>query len=158
MRKRYYFKVSENMPIPEMEKILLDKMKEVHKKLLQQSYRPVGSVIVRVNHDGDDFVNSLWTVLLEFKAYRIPRIVKNLLMRKHLIFLALVSVIFTSCATYKCYPSKKSKDWAVKQWTNQRSDGYYVVNTVNNMRGKWSQVAFECMPDSNQLDSLKQAL
>lgn len=73
---------------------------------------------------------------------------------KHFILISLTAIILFSCSTQKCYPSKKSKDWAVQQWIKQRSDGYYVVYTVYGFR-KETATVYECMPDSIQLEELK---
>lgn len=75
------------------------------------------------------------------------------------LLLVIVALLFISCSTQRrCYPSKKSKDWAIRQWVKQRPDGYYVVHTENIMRKRKSVNVFECKPDSVQLDSLKQVL
>lgn len=74
---------------------------------------------------------------------------------KYIILLITVSLL-VSCSgqKYYCTPSKKSRDYAVRQWTKQRSDGYYVVTTIKGF-GKMSQTVFECKPDSIELEKLK---
>lgn len=74
------------------------------------------------------------------------------------LLIVLSASFLVSCGTQRyCQPSKKSKDWAVQQWIKQRSDGYYVVYTVHGFR-KETSVAFECKPDSFQLDSLRKVI
>jgi hypothetical protein len=73
---------------------------------------------------------------------------------KNLIFLALVALLFASCGpVYRCQPSKRSKDYAKRQWTQQRSDGYFVVTTMHGFT-KSNIKVFECKPDSSQLAAL----
>lgn len=74
---------------------------------------------------------------------------------KYIFFLCL-TVLLYSCTTYKCQPSKRSRDYAKIQKIKQRSDGYYEVTAINRMNRK--DVAFECKPTLGQLDSLKRTL
>lgn len=80
---------------------------------------------------------------------------------KHLFLILLTAIILTSCSVVnprgKCYPSKGSRDYAIRQWMKQRSDGYWVVTTIHGL-GKRSVLAFECKPDSIMLDNLKRFL
>lgn len=74
---------------------------------------------------------------------------------KHLLSILLLTIVLYSCGNqYKCYPSKKSRDYAVRQWMKQRSDGYWIVYTTRGML-KETATVFECKPDSMQLEKLK---
>lgn len=74
---------------------------------------------------------------------------------KYLILLTTV-LYLSSCTpqykSYKCAPSRGSKDWAKRQWMKERSDGYWIVTTVR-MKDR-SDKLFECKPTQQQLDSL----
>lgn len=73
---------------------------------------------------------------------------------KYILFVLTVSLL-VSCSSqkYYCTPSKKSRDYAVRQYIKQRNDGYYVVTTIKGF-GKMSQTVFECKPDSIDLSKL----
>lgn len=73
-----------------------------------------------------------------------------------LLAMAIIVIInLSSCSSsYRCTPSKKSRDYAVRQWVKERSDGYFVVTTIRGF-SKMSQTVFECKPDSADLENLK---
>lgn len=78
---------------------------------------------------------------------------------KYILFLCLTVLLFSckpSYKAYKCKPSKKSRDYAKIQNIKQRSDGYYEVTAISRMNR--IDVAFECKPTLDQLDSLKRTL
>lgn len=69
--------------------------------------------------------------------------------------MALIVILNSSCSSsYRCTPSKKSRDYAVRQYMKQRSDGYWVVTTDSKFRGM-KQTVFQCKPDSADLENLK---
>jgi len=68
--------------------------------------------------------------------------------------LLIAIILLTSCASpYKCYPSKKSKDYATRVWMNQRSDGYWKVYVTRGMMPT-KMFLYECRPDTINVDSL----
>lgn len=75
---------------------------------------------------------------------------------KLFLFLLLLIIVMASCSTYKCYPSKRSKDYAKphfhRQWMKERSDGYWIVTTVHKF--KTTMTVHECKPDSIILANL----
>lgn len=77
-------------------------------------------------------------------------------MKKLLFFICILIVILnSSCSSsYRCTPSKKSRDYAVRQWVKERSDGYFVVTTIRGF-SKMEEKVFECMPTSTDLENLK---
>jgi len=73
---------------------------------------------------------------------------------KNIIFFILAVLLFASCGpVYRCQPSKRSRDYAKRQWMQQRSDGYWIVTTMHNFK-KSNVKVFECKPDSSQLANL----
>src|SRR6187455_1391825 len=60
-----------------------------------------------------------------------------------LLILAIVLILF-GCSTQKCYPSKKSRDYAVRSWwSKQQSDGYWVHYRQSGFKPQ-TAYRFEC--------------
>jgi hypothetical protein len=78
---------------------------------------------------------------------------------KYAIILLTTVLFLISCAptykSYKCAPSKGSRDYARQQRLRERSDGYWEVTTIG-MRKRIDNV-YECKPTQQILDSLKRA-
>jgi len=76
---------------------------------------------------------------------------------KAFFLVAILAILLSGCGVfkpvYRCTPSKKSKDYAVRQWMKQRSDGYWVVTTIHGFKNT-TTFAFECKPDSAALSKL----
>lgn len=81
---------------------------------------------------------------------------------KYTIILLITVLLFSSCSL--CKPPRNNaemeqrvrkhdnKRFTARQWMKERSDGYWVVTTI-----KWNKrtdIAFECKPTQQQLDSL----
>jgi len=71
------------------------------------------------------------------------------------VFMFLIAIIIlTSCGTQqRCYPSKKSRDYATRVWMTQQSDGYWRVYVTRGMMPT-KMFLFECRPDTVNVDSL----
>lgn len=73
---------------------------------------------------------------------------------KKLFILLTIAVLITACGSqYRCYPSKKSKDYATRIWMTQRSDGYWKVYVTKGMMPT-KMFLYECRPDTINVDSL----
>lgn len=66
-------------------------------------------------------------------------------MKKTILAIA-VAIAFTSCTTYKCYPSKGSRDYAHTH-IKKVKEGYLVTMLTRNSS---QQYLYECLPDSLQ--------
>ena len=56
----------------------------------------------------------------------------------------IISFLLTSCSTGRCYPSKKSKDYATVTVKHIKT-GWLVTHRTP---GKVTQYLYECLPDS----------
>jgi len=75
---------------------------------------------------------------------------------KKLFILLTIAVLITACGTQqkqRCYPSKKSKDYATRIWMKQQSDGYWRVYVTKGMMPT-KMFLYECRPDTINVDSL----
>jgi len=68
-----------------------------------------------------------------------------------LLVLSILLILF-GCSTQKCYPSKKSRDYAVRSWwSKQQSDGYWVHYRQSGFKPQ-TAYRFECKLSSDQLE------
>lgn len=66
--------------------------------------------------------------------------------------LAIAVALAVSCRPYRCYPSKRSKDYATVQKLILRSDGY--IHSIATNGANTYQAFYECKPDSVQIGSV----
>lgn len=60
---------------------------------------------------------------------------------KPIFFIAIILILVTGCTTYKCYPSKKSRDYSTVKKVKQ---GWQV--TTRHPFKKWTREIYECNP------------
>lgn len=64
----------------------------------------------------------------------------------------LMALLLSNCRPYRCYPSKRSKDYATVQKLILRSDGY--IHGIARNEYNTYQAFYECKPDSVQVGSI----
>lgn len=73
-----HFKISQELNSDEFLVLLQSTQKSNRKSFIEKSMKITRIYQYQMAYDRDDFVKNLMTVLYKFKAYRIPRIIKNL--------------------------------------------------------------------------------
>lgn len=65
-----------------MEFFLINEVKRVKVSNLLKSIRLMNPVI-EIGYNGDDFIKNTQTMVIRFDAYKVPRIIKNSLLKKY---------------------------------------------------------------------------
>lgn len=84
MRYAFYFKLSSELidDVPTFTACVKEKIADQNIKILRSSRRLMPPATMRMNLDGEDFTRCLTTVLITAQVYKIPRIVKKILLRQ----------------------------------------------------------------------------
>jgi len=81
MKVGFYIKFLQERPHHETAEILRRKANTESIKLLKKGLRPMRWTAV-VGHDSDDFIKNYYTVVCTAQAIKIPRFVRNYLLKK----------------------------------------------------------------------------